>query len=190
MVFENFKRLIHILTFLTPNWLIPEAGMRITCGKIKRPDWAEIYLLTRFLFAIALATIIPKSLFLVWVVAFIQISSLIYLLKIIFPKDERGLKDPERSLFFAIGHYLEIGLSMAFVYWCLGGFNVGQLTRPDAIYFSFMAMITVGFGDIFPTDENLRILVTAHVVIGLFMLATVIGLFLSLSAGKGMAKEK
>lgn len=183
MIFDAFKKAVAVMADLTPNALLPRLGSKIAGEKLSNHDCAEIYLVTRFLFALALATVLPKSLPLVIAVAIIQASSLIYLLRIVFPIGRRNLKDPSRSLFFAFGHYIEIGLSMGYVYWCYGTFNDPAITISKSVYFSFVTMTTIGYGDITPNSDLTRLLVTCHTIVGVFMLATVIGLFLSLSSG-------
>lgn len=182
MIFDAFRKSIAVVAELTPNAFLPKLVAKITHGGLSVHDSAELYLVARFLFALALATLFSKSLALTVVVGVIQASSLIYLLRIVFPVGERTLKDPSRSLFFAFGHYIEIGLSMGYVYWCLGEFNDKAITISKSVYFSFVTMTTIGYGDVTPDSDITRLLVTVHTIVGVFMLATVIGLFLSLSS--------
>jgi hypothetical protein len=183
MLFNGFKRLVALVALATPNAFLPKVINRVTGRRISVPDAAEFYLVARFVFAFTLITFFGKSHCLVYLVAAIQVTSLIYLLKIVFPVQGRGLTDPSRSLFFALGHYVEIGLSMAYVYWVLNAFGTStDLTRIQSVYFSFVTMTTIGFGDITPKSNLTQLLVVAHSIIGMFMLATVIGLFLSLAA--------
>jgi len=189
MIFDAFKKSVSTLATLTPNSFLPKLGEKLTHGKYGAHDWAELYLLTRFLFALALATLLPKSGAFVATIALIQACSLVYLLKIVFPVGERDLKDSSRSLFFAFGHYIEIGMSMGYVYWYLDAFNQEAITRSKSVYFSFVTMTTIGFGDITPNSDLVRLVVTIHAVIGVFMLATVIGLFLSLSTAGRRSNE-
>lgn len=183
MIFDGFKRTIARAAELTPNAFLPKLGAKIARERLGVHDCAELYLFARFLFALALVTAIPKSLALTFAVGVIQVSSIIYLLRIVFPVAERNLRDPSRSLFFAFGHYIEIGLSMGYVYWCVGEFNDKAITISKSVYFSFVTMSTLGYGDVLPDSDWTRLLVVIHIVVGIFMLATVIGLFLSLSSG-------
>lgn len=184
MIFDAFRKTIAAAANLTPNAFLPKLGNKIARGKLSVHDCAELYLVARFLFAVALATVLPKSIVLTAAVAVIQASSLIYLLRIVFPIGSRNLKDPSRSLFFAFGHYIEIGLSMGYIYWFHGNFNDNAMTISKSVYFSFVTMTTIGYGDITPNSDLTRLLVTGHTIVGVFMLATVIGLFLSLSSGE------
>lgn len=183
MLFTAFKRAIAYASQATPNFFVPRLVNRFSRGKISIPDAAELYLAARFVFSVLLITVLGKSYVLVCIVGYIQATSLIYLLKIVFPVQGRGLTDPSRSLFFALGHYLEIGLSMAYVYWVISPFDPAiAVTRTLALYFSFVTMTTIGFGDITPKTNVGQMLVVMHALVGMFMLATVIGLFLSLAA--------
>lgn len=182
MLFTTFKVSIAFAAKATPNFWLPKIMSHLTCGKIAVQDAAELYLAARFVFALVLISLLSKSYAFLYVVAFIQITSFIYLLKIIFPVKGPGLTDPNRSLFFALGHYIEIGLSMAYVYWVLNPFTTVEISRVSALYFSFVTMTTIGFGDMTPRTDAGRILVVAHALAGLFMLATVVGMFLSLAA--------
>jgi hypothetical protein len=184
MIFVLFKRLVHFSASKTPNAFIPEWGERLTSGKIKKQDWSEYYLATRFVFALLAATILPKSILIVFVMVFVQACSMIYLLKIVFPNGRRELQDPDRSLFFAIGHYLELGLCMSYVYWVVDQLSITNISRLQSAYFSFITMTTVGFGDITPSTDLAKCIVIVHVLVGVFMLATVIGLFLSIASSR------
>ncbi len=66
-------------------------------------------------------------------------------------------------LVFGIGGTYFIGLK--------GGFNT-QITLIDAIYFTFVTLSTVGYGDIYPVSESAKIFVIVLLIVG-------IGVFLS-----------
>jgi len=182
MIYETIKKAIHHVALVTPNTLIPKLGVFLTANRIEFYVWAEIYLVIRFVFALAAASFLPASLAIGIIIGIIQICSLIYLIKIVFPLEKRGLRDPARSLFFAIGHYLEIGFSMAYIYWAWGEFSRELIGRIDSIYYSFITMTTLGYGDIFPVSELTKIIATVQTLVGMFMFAVVIGLFLSKSS--------
>lgn len=173
---------IHHVALVTPNTLIPKLGVFLTANRIEFYVWAEVYLVIRFIFALIAACLLPASLTTGIIIGMIQICSLIYLLKIVFPLEQRGLRDPARSLFFALGHYLEIGFSMAYVYWAWGEFSRELTGRIDSIYYSFVTMTTLGYGDIYPVSEVTKIIATMQTLVGMFMFAIVIGLFLSKSS--------
>lgn len=61
-----------------------------------------------------------------------------------------------------------------------GGFTE-QMTRTSALYFSVTVFSTVGFGDIAPTSDLLRLVVTSQMLAGLVFIATVVRLFFGVS---------
>jgi voltage-gated potassium channel len=56
-------------------------------------------------------------------------------------------------------------------------FNVGSLTRTDALYFTVTVFATVGFGDITATSQLARVLVTVQMLVDLVVLGVVIRVF-------------
>ena len=67
-----------------------------------------------------------------------------------------------------------------------GGFTE-QLTRTSALYFSVVVFSSVGFGDIAPTSDVSRLVVTSQMLAGLVFLAAVIRLFFGASR---MSRER
>ena len=61
-----------------------------------------------------------------------------------------------------------------------GGFTE-QLTRTSALYFSVVVFSSVGFGDIAPTSDLNRIVVTSQMLAGLVFIAAVIRIFFGAS---------
>ena len=45
-----------------------------------------------------------------------------------------------------------------------------RLTLPDAIYFSFVTLSTIGYGDITPIDAIARVMVIAEIIFGVVLL--------------------
>lgn len=68
-----------------------------------------------------------------------------------------------------------------FWYAMLGVLYLGQqfspkvLTLPDAIYFSIVAVATVGFGDIVPVTETARLFVVSIILLGVTVFTTALG---------------
>jgi Ion channel len=57
-------------------------------------------------------------------------------------------------------------------------FNTGsRLARFDAVYFSFVTMTTVGYGDIFPTSHLSRVIVMCELITGLYFFSTLLVTF-------------
>ncbi len=55
-----------------------------------------------------------------------------------------------------------------------GNFNAATLSRTDALYFTVTVFATVGFGDIVPTSQVARLVVTAQMVLNLVVLGLVV----------------
>lgn len=84
------------------------------------------------------------------------------------------------------------GLGWALIYWpflsdsFLVDFGLGVEERQgeanliSAIYFSFVVLATLGFGDIVPTSGILRIIVVSEALVGLGLLTASISWFLSI----------
>ena len=179
MIYHYSKKTISLFALITPNTLLPRFGEWATKGRVEFYVWAEIYLVFRFIFSIVAISFLPVSVYVGVIIGIIQISSFIYLLKIVFPVDTRSLRDSGRSLFFALGHYLEIGFFMAYIYWSWGKFSVESLSRVDSVYYSFVTMTTLGYGEIHSMSDLTKILAISQNLVGIFIFAIVIGLFLS-----------
>jgi len=57
---------------------------------------------------------------------------------------------------------------------------------PDVIYFSFVTLTTLGYGDVLPTSPLARFLVYMEAIVGVFYMAIVVS---SLVSAKGSSKE-
>lgn len=76
---------------------------------------------------------------------------------------------------------LEISLVVfAFAYYVIATNDAGQFgglsTRVDALYFATATAATVGYGDVHPTGQPARVLVTAHMIFNLVFIAGVVNL--------------
>jgi voltage-gated potassium channel len=76
---------------------------------------------------------------------------------------------------------LEVALVVfAFAYYVIATNDTGQFgglsTRVDALYFSTATAATVGYGDVHPTGQPARALVTLHMVFNLVFIAGVVNL--------------
>jgi voltage-gated potassium channel len=58
-------------------------------------------------------------------------------------------------------------------------FNVSDLTRTDALYFTVTTFATVGFGDIVATSQTARVLVTIQMILDLILLGAVVRIFVA-----------
>ena len=60
-----------------------------------------------------------------------------------------------------------------------GTFSQEDLSRTDALYFTVTVFSTVGFGDISPTSESARLVVSGQMILDLFILGFGINAFVS-----------
>jgi ion channel len=101
----------------------------------------------------------------------------------------RGVVDAER-IFAALDAYLLAGLLFGVAYWMLdrvwptsfGGTTPGVLDLPGAIYFSFVTIATLGYGDVIPASEPARGLAVVEGVSGQMYLAVLVARLVSLYA--------
>jgi hypothetical protein len=89
-------------------------------------------------------------------------------------------------LYAALSAYLLAGIFFGLFYWVLeqirpGTFNTaGELTRMSALYFSFVTLATVGYGDIVPRTDVARGLAIVEGVGGQLFLAVMVARLVSL----------
>ena len=91
------------------------------------------------------------------------------------------------TLAAAITAYLLIGLFFAALYWCDAASRnylvFQQTTHPDPgdyIYFSFITLTTVGFGDLTPATQTARSLAIFEAILGQVFLVTAVARIVSL----------
>ena len=102
-----------------------------------------------------------------------------------------GAKVGAEHLFAALSAYLLAGIYFGLSYWALaqlrpGMFSESNLSRSGAIYFSFVTLATVGYGDIVPRLDMARGLAIVEGVGGQLFLAVLVARLVSSysSAGK------
>jgi hypothetical protein len=101
----------------------------------------------------------------------------------------RGLKVESEHLFAALSAYLLAGFYFGLLYWALeqihpGMFSTSDFSRSGAIYFSFVTLATLGYGDIVPRTEVARSLAVVEAVGGQLFLAVLVARLLSLYTTK------
>jgi len=93
----------------------------------------------------------------------------------------------------AIAGYFLIGLIFAWVYTALVGFKGGQILHPAQdrlpVYYSFVVLTTLGFGDLTPIDEFARRLTAIEAIVGQVFLATLVARLVSLFGQKRPAVD-
>jgi len=91
-----------------------------------------------------------------------------------------------RILFGAVSIYILIGLTFGYlfvgVYRATGQFftQTGSHTPADFVYFSFITMLTVGYGDLTPATSLARVLAIFDAMLGQIFLVTAVALLVSL----------
>jgi len=103
------------------------------------------------------------------------------------------------TLLGAIGIYLMLGLLWAIVYFTLalldpdsftgGGIGAGFTNFPTFVYFSFVSLTTLGFGDISPQAPIARLLVYLQAIAGQFYLAIMIAGLVGIRISERMTSQ-
>ncbi len=113
-------------------------------------------------------------------VAFVVISPLA-----IFRDIRRHAEITTRTVMAAICVYLFIGLFFALVYRIVGTIDppffvqVEETTVPDTLYFSFITLATVGYGDLTAAGDVTRMLAVTEGLLGQVYLVTIVALLVS-----------
>jgi hypothetical protein len=112
----------------------------------------------------------------------------------------RARRVTAETLLGAVSGYLLLGIAFATVFGAVEVLIPGSLTlgpavvageaAPDILYFSFITLTTIGYGDIVPVSEPARLLAMMEGVIGQFYIAAVVARLVALhiaSPGEGPA---
>jgi Ion channel len=100
----------------------------------------------------------------------------------------RGTKVDAEHLFAALSAYLMAGLYFGLLYWALeqirpGSIAASNFSRSGAIYYSFVTLATIGYGDIVPRTDLARGIAIVEGVGGQLFLAVLVARLLSLYSG-------
>jgi ion channel len=100
----------------------------------------------------------------------------------------RGAKVDAEHLCAALSAYLLAGLYFGLLYWALEQIHPGTVvasnfSRTGAIYYSFVTLATIGYGDIVPRTDVARGLAIVEGVGGQLFLAVLVARLLSLYSG-------
>jgi hypothetical protein len=101
----------------------------------------------------------------------------------------RGAKVEAEHLFAALSSYLLAGMYFGLLFWTLeqfhpGSLSVSNLSRTGAIYYSFVTLATIGYGDIVPRTDVARGLAVVEGIGGQLFLAVLVARLLSLYSGR------
>jgi voltage-gated potassium channel len=100
----------------------------------------------------------------------------------------RGTKVDAEHLFAALSAYLLAGLYFGLLFWALEQIHPGTVaasnfSRTGAIYYSFVTLATIGYGDIVPRTDVARGIAIVEGVGGQLFLAVLVARLLSLYTG-------
>lgn len=100
----------------------------------------------------------------------------------------RAAKVEAEHLFAALSAYLLAGLYFGLLYWALEQIHPGTIaatnfSRTGAIYYSFVTLATIGYGDIVPRTDIARGLAIVEGVGGQLFLAVLVARLLSMYSG-------
>jgi voltage-gated potassium channel len=111
----------------------------------------------------------------------------------------RAQRVTAETLLGAVSGYLLLGLAFATLFGILERVTPGSLQGhsasvdlaqfSDLLYFSFVTLTTVGYGDITPARDGAQLLAIGEAIVGQFYIAAVVARLISLhvSSGKGVA---
>jgi voltage-gated potassium channel len=100
----------------------------------------------------------------------------------------RGKKVDAEHLFAALSAYLMAGLYFGLLYWALEQIHPGSIAasnffRSGAIYYSFVTLATIGYGDIVPRTDVARGTAIVEGIGGQLFLAVLVARLMSLYSG-------
>ena len=113
----------------------------------------------------------------------------------------RATSIDSEHIYAALSAYLLAGLSFGVLYWALerglpgslyyGGGTIDRFSEADGIYFSFVTLATLGYGDFVPKSEVARGLVILEAVAGQLYLGVMVARLVSLYvSGTAAGKQR
>jgi hypothetical protein len=140
---------------------------------------------------------IPEAVFLIPAILFIMFV-IAHMFGFIF----RSPRVDSEVLCAGIAGYLLLALLWAFAYTLAAGlvpdsfvFSAGTASGHvmkgfTALYFSFVTLCTVGYGDIVPASETARAMAMTEAAVGVFYIATIISRLVALYSSKRLSDDK
>jgi hypothetical protein len=112
----------------------------------------------------------------------------------------RATSIESEHIYAALSAYLLAGLSFGVLYWALelgfpgslyyGGGAIDRFSENDGVYFSFVTLATLGYGDFVPKSEVARGLVIFEAVLGQLYLAVMVARLVSLYVSGTAARKQ
>ena len=183
---EKILRLFLILThFFFPGIYIRDLFGRLGVGYKNLA--IEFYVIFKLLFPLfLLLSGWYRNIYCILFIIYVLSETLFYVASLIFVSDlHMDKRSYRRTLLLLLMNYMEIVFDFAVIY---GGFNL--ITRNvhsviDYIYFSFITSVTIGYGDLYPTNNMAKMVVILHSMI--FMVFVV--LFLNFFSSKVATRD-
>ncbi len=114
-----------------------------------------------------------------WLTVYLLLETIFYISTLIFVSDVFAKpRSYRRSVLLLLINYLEIVFDFAVIY---GGFDLLENANSfvDYVYFSFITSATVGYGDILPSSDFAKIMVSIQTVIFLIFIVLFLNFFSS-----------
>lgn len=192
--FERFLKIFLILIqFITPS--IYFRAIFAKWGKLSKDIGVEIYVLLKVLFALLVLyfgwykffNINGSYTFFTYFSMFMILETILYSANLII--NNNVLPNPQsymRDIIFVLIDYIELNLDFSIIYLSLAALSkevnteIIEITKPlDAIYFSFITSLTIGYGDITPGTKTGQYFVIAQILVFLLLVVLVINFYAS-----------
>jgi len=135
-------------------------------------------------------SVVPGGIFVIYVI--MQLFSFIL----------RAQKVTSEVLYAAVANYMLIGLLWSFIYRLIADFNPAAFSfsaasAPDShmmgfncIYFSFVTLSTIGYGDVVPVSPVARMLSVTEATTGMFYIAILVARLVALHASAAQGTDQ
>lgn len=141
----------------------------------------EFYVLMKTILPlIFLMSGIYTNIFIVLLTAYLLCETILYVATLIFVSDIFAKpRSYRRSVLLLYLNYLEIVFAFAVIYGGLNLLNSEAASIIDFIYFSFVTSATIGYGDVYPTTDLGKIMVSFQSIVFLVFIVLFLNFFSS-----------